>query len=302
VSGTRIDISIITPVRNNVKRIGQCLHNVLEQHYPRCEHIVVDAASTDGTLEALRRFAAQYPHVRFISEPDKGQAEAMNKGIRLARGRFVGILNADDYYEPGALARAAALLAPLPEPAFVVGNCNVWRSETELQMVNKPRKLALEELLLGFDINPFPVNPAAYFYSRSLHDQIGFYDEGHEFAMDVEWLFRAAGHCKLSYYDEDWGNFRLYEDTKTFREMAGGRTIPRNAALAEAYIRQLPWRRRLKIRTAKAAVLSRNRGRYYWGRLKHYGGHPRGVPGLIKRKLKMGSHLSIQQGKKNVEC
>src|SRR5690242_20339245 len=82
--------------------IEETINSVLQQDYPRIEHIVVDGGSTDTTLEILQR----YPHLRWISEPDRGQADALNKGFALARGEIFGWLNSDDLYLPGAVAAA----------------------------------------------------------------------------------------------------------------------------------------------------------------------------------------------------
>src|SRR6185369_14345586 len=101
-------MSIITVVRNGAATIASCLESVRNQSVA-CEHIIVDACSNDGTLELVRRLS---PGARIVSEPDRGIYDAMNKGIALARGEVVGILNADDFYpDPDALARVAAAFA-----------------------------------------------------------------------------------------------------------------------------------------------------------------------------------------------
>ena len=96
-------ISIITPVYNGKRFIEFCIKNVIDQKCPNMEHIIVDGGSTDGTVEIIQRYAERYKHIRWVSEKDKGQSDAMNKGIRLAEGNIIGILNADDYYEPNVL-------------------------------------------------------------------------------------------------------------------------------------------------------------------------------------------------------
>src|SRR5919202_749944 len=99
-------VSVVTPSLNQGRYIEETIRSVLEQDYPRVEHIVVDGGSTDETLDVLRR----YPHLRWVSEPDRGQADAVNKGFRIARGEIFGWLNADDLYVPGALAAGVAAL------------------------------------------------------------------------------------------------------------------------------------------------------------------------------------------------
>ena len=87
-------ISIVTPSYNSAKFIEDCIQSVLKQNYPNFEHIVIDGGSTDGTVEILK----QYPHLKWISEPDEGQSDALNKGFKMAEGDILGWLNADDVY------------------------------------------------------------------------------------------------------------------------------------------------------------------------------------------------------------
>ena len=98
-----IDISVITPVYNSIQFIEDCILNVINQKAINVEHLIVDGGSNDGTLEVIQHFSKEYPHIRFLSEKDNGQSDAMNKGIDLAKGRFISFLNVDDYYEEGAL-------------------------------------------------------------------------------------------------------------------------------------------------------------------------------------------------------
>lgn len=249
-----IMISIITPVRNNVLRMQECLQNVMDQNCPACEHIIIDAASQDGTLEIIEQWAMKFKHIRFVSESDTGQAQAMNKGIRLARGKYIGFLNVDDYYEPGVLNRVITHMKELPEPAFIVGNCNVWNAPGQLRYVNKPKRLRIDDLLIP-QINLFPVNPSAYFYTRAIHQEIGFYKEDDHYTMDLDFILRAAKSYKLRYVDEIWGNFRLFENTKTFTEIQEGRCQPRVEALMAMNLAALPVHRQLKIRLRQSIPL-----------------------------------------------
>ncbi len=110
-------ISLVTVCRNSAPSLGDTLRSVLAQTWRDLEYIVVDGASTDGTPELLRRFEPRFGgRMRWLSEPDAGIYDAMNKGLSLAAGRVVGFLNADDYYQgPEVLARIAAAFAAHPE-------------------------------------------------------------------------------------------------------------------------------------------------------------------------------------------
>ncbi len=101
----RLLVSVITPSYNQAQYIRQTIESVLAQDYPYIEHIVVDGASTDGTVEILREYGAKYPdRFRWISEKDKGQSDAFNKGLSMARGELIGWQNSDDYYLPRAIS------------------------------------------------------------------------------------------------------------------------------------------------------------------------------------------------------
>lgn len=233
-------ISVITPVYNGEKFIKSCIQVVIDQAYSDLEHIIVDGGSSDRTVEIVQQYAEKYPHIRWLSEKDKGQSDAMNKGIAMAKGEILAILNVDDYYEPNVLRRVAELFKTLPEPSLLVGNCNVWGDAGELKVINKPKRLKLSDLLLGHRVNPFPVNPAAYFYHTSLHQKIGPYEVDDHYSMDVDFLLRAVQAAKVKYVNETWGNHRQIEGTKTVDDLRSGQNKIRVKALMELYRKDLP--------------------------------------------------------------
>lgn len=102
-------VSIVTPSFNQGRFIEETILSVKNQNYPHIEHLIIDGGSTDETLDVIRRYEGTY-NLRWVSEPDEGQADALNKGFRLARGEVLGWLNADDTYQPGAVRLAMALL------------------------------------------------------------------------------------------------------------------------------------------------------------------------------------------------
>jgi len=110
-------ISIVVPTLNQARFIEQTLASITGQNWPRTELIVIDGGSTDGTREIVQRF----PVAHFVSEPDRGQADAINKGMRLAKGDILAWLNSDDYYLPLAFSRVVAALGDLSKPRLVYG-------------------------------------------------------------------------------------------------------------------------------------------------------------------------------------
>ena len=206
-------LSVITPVFNGERYIQECIKNVIDQNCQGCEHIIVDGASSDKTCDIIRSYASRFRHIRWISESDRGQSDAMNKGVRLSKGEILGFLNVDDYYESNVLNSVSNIFASRPEPSLIVGNCNIWGDCGKLIAINKPKNLSFLELLSN--TAPFPVNSAAYFYHKSLHDKIGGYDVDLHYTMDADFLLKAVQVAKVSYFDETWGNFRLIQGTKT---------------------------------------------------------------------------------------
>lgn len=226
-------LSIITPVYNNIDYIEKCIQNVISQEYTSVEHLIIDGGSDDGTLDVIKTFAKEYPHINWLSEKDKGQSDAMNKGIKLAKGKYIGFLNADDFYSKNTFKRIYEIIESENAPSFIVGDCNVWNEKNELIYINRPYKLKPWHILSGYY---FPVNPSAYFYQKEIHTQIGEYKTDNHFNMDVEFLIEASLAMDLTYFPEVWGNFRLLPDTKTGNEQKNGQLEFRKQELFRKYL------------------------------------------------------------------
>jgi glycosyltransferase involved in cell wall biosynthesis len=214
-------LSVITPVLDAERFMSACLENVVAQKCGDAEHVIVDGGSNDATEAIVREHMKRHPSTRWIQEPEANQSRALNLGLEQSRGRVVAVLNVDDFYEPATLPRVLELFENLPSPSLVVGNCNAWEGDS-LLYVNRPTDLRFEKLLLGPDFYPFPFNPAAYFYDKSLHDAVGPYDVGDDYSMDLDFLLRAVRVAHVTYVDETWGNYRIHPEAKTVRARAAG--------------------------------------------------------------------------------
>lgn len=198
------DISIITPCLNAASTIEKTLQSVLHQkgNTGEVEHIVVDGCSSDGTLELLERYTRQYPRITFVSEPDSGIYDAMNKGISLANGRYIGIINADDWYDDKALSIAKKILDSNPDSGLVYGNMAVW-NDASLEKIAKPRQKAW----MRFISMPY-LHPTC-FVRASVYQKYGVFDSSLEIAADLDLILRLYDKgVKAEYVDHTMANFR----------------------------------------------------------------------------------------------
>jgi len=209
-------LTIITPTLNAEAFIVGCLQNVAAQGLADIEHLVVDGGSEDNTRAFVLTFAETAEHsVRLIDASGTSQSAAMNRGLAEANSGIIGILNADDYYEPKIFESILSRFARLRKASFLCGNCNIRDLQEEITSVNKPRQMNFSDLLAG---RPYPWNPSAYFYHKSLHDMVGLYDENDPLTMDLDFLLRAIQVADVRYFDETWGNFRYIPGTKTHQQ------------------------------------------------------------------------------------
>ena len=262
---TTPSLSIITAVYQGHRFITACIESVIQQKYDSVEHIIVDGGSTDGTIEIVTSYLQKYSHIRFISEKDRGQSDALNKGVKLAKSKIIGILNVDDFYEPDVFRRLNGYFSNLKEPALLVGNCNKRGEDDQITDIQKPQRLQQFDLLLGWEINQYPMNPSAYFYHKSLHEIIGFYDENDHYAMDLDFILKAVAVADVLYVDECWGNFRYIPGTKTFEYIKSGGNKEHVHLIYESFINKLPLLKRCWVR-----FLKYGKNAYFYYRIGYY--------------------------------
>ncbi len=243
----RPELSIITVVLNGEDFIHSCLNIVISQKCSCLEHLVIDGGSTDKTIKIVQEFLPKNPHIRLLVIPGLSQSAAMNTGITLAQGKIIGFLNDDDYYEPDVLNHILELFHHLPEPAFLVGNCNIRADKEEIVGLNKPKRLKILDLLAGNYFNPHPINPSAYFYHKSLHKVIGLYRTDDEYAMDLDFILKAVQFAHVKYIDEIWGNFRFIAGTKTFHDFHTGEAAKREMRVFEPFFQLLSPQKRIYV-------------------------------------------------------
>ena len=199
-------VSVVTPCLNPGERLERCLASVAAQTYSRVEHVVVDGGSTDGTVERLRRAG-----VRFVSEPDGGQTDALNRGFALASGDLLGWLNADDELTPRAIEHVVSALGRDPAAGFAYGDCDVRRAGARVLLWRPPPRVDLAALDLG-DVLPQPGS----FVRRDALDPVLPLDDSFQLAMDFELWLRLLEHgVRGVYVPETLAVFEVHGESKT---------------------------------------------------------------------------------------
>jgi hypothetical protein len=202
-------VSVVTPSLNHAAYLGEAVASVLDQVGVHLDHVVVDGASSDGTRAVLGAFG---PRVRWVSEPDGGQAAAVNKGVRMGTGSILGWLNADDLYEPGAVAVAAGFLEAHPEVALVYGDAVfIDAGGRELGPCTQVRRFTYSELVHAGD---FIAQPAAFF-RRSAFEAVGGLDESLRWAMDYDLWLKIARRFPVAYLPQRLARYRWTGQNKT---------------------------------------------------------------------------------------
>lgn len=194
-------ISVLTPSYNSGKYIDRAIQSVLVQGYPHFEHIIVDGASKDETVSILNK----YPHLNWVSEPDKGQSDAMNKAFAKCTGDIVVYLNADDYFAEGAFKTILEEFAKNPSADIVVGKIDVLFEQTGV--VENVSPSTEYEYIVSFFHYQFPGNPVGYFYKRAVQEKVGPFPVDNHYTMDYWFLLRAFAHAKSVKVEKTLGTF-----------------------------------------------------------------------------------------------
>jgi glycosyltransferase involved in cell wall biosynthesis len=233
-------ISIVTPVYNSARFLEATLDSVARLSVSH-EHIVVDGGSTDGTVPLLE--GRGDPRLRWVSEPDRGQTHAVNKGFERARGELLGWLNGDDEYVPEAVDRAVEHLLAHAELDAVFGGMDITDEEGRVRREYRPAEFSWRRYLYLGDYLP---TPTIIFRRRLLERDDGLLDESYVDAADYDFFLRVFRNARVERRPDALVRFRYHPDSKTARDAFRGQD--------EALRIRLKWAHRPYERLAMKAI------------------------------------------------
>jgi glycosyltransferase involved in cell wall biosynthesis len=186
-------VSVITAVFNAQHSIAACIESILQQDYPNVEYIVVDAVSTDGTIDVIRHYDDRIDI--WVSEPDTGIYDAWNKGLILARGEWIAFLGADDVFVSGAIRRYMETAKKFPEAEFLSSHAQLVHPTGYSPIFGGPWEWpACARLMTTIHVGTM--------HKRSLFERYGKFDTRYRIAGDYEFLLRAAGQLRSAFLPE----------------------------------------------------------------------------------------------------
>jgi glycosyltransferase involved in cell wall biosynthesis len=214
-------ISVVTPSYNQAEFLERTIVSVLSQGYPNLEYIIIDGGSTDGSVDIIRKYADKLSY--WISEKDKGQTDALNKGFRRCTGDIVAWLNSDDEYCCDSLKSAAREFMSDSSLDIVFGNRLTVDENGKILRDDRHTRVTFPALILYGQV----ISQPASFWKRSLFDKYGYLDESLKFCMDYEFYCRIGTNIKTKHIKTHLAKFRRHSSSKTctvqdvFREEHG---------------------------------------------------------------------------------
>lgn len=206
----KIKVSIITPCLNSAKTIRQTIESVLYQTYTNIEYIIVDGMSTDGTIDIIREYVPLFHgRMRYISEKDNGIYDAMNKGIKLSKGKLIGIINSDDFYDHSAVENIVSNMSH-SEYQVIYGYCRIIDCGHAVNLI-KYKHQQLRQMMIS--------HPTC-FVTRKTYQKFGMFLTGFKLASDYELMLRLYDSGKVTFIQlkKVIANFRLGGKGSNFKK------------------------------------------------------------------------------------
>jgi glycosyltransferase involved in cell wall biosynthesis len=199
-------ISILTPSYNQGQFIEKNILSVMNQLYDNFEHIIIDGGSTDDTVEILKK----YPHLKWISETDEGQADALNKGLQMASGEIVGWINSDDFYKENIFNDIIKEFKH-SDVKWIIGNITLIYPDVRIIKRIKSPKITHQALLKNPDI----VKQQATFFRKDALAKVGGWNKKYYMTMDYDLWIRLSKKYKPKMINREWAFFTHHEDQKS---------------------------------------------------------------------------------------
>lgn len=199
-------ISIITPSYGQASYIEETILSVIGQEYPNLEYIIIDGGSTDGSVEIIEKYKEHLAY--WVSEPDKGQTDAINKGLHKATGDIVAWLNSDDVYAPGTLLAIGEAFAANPDVSIFYG-------DVENFFPDGSRAVSVNDFELTDFLARVSIHQPGVFWRRALHNDLGYLDESFYYLMDYDLWARFFFNSKHQHIDRVMTWFRVHDEAKT---------------------------------------------------------------------------------------
>lgn len=203
-------ISIITPSYNQGKFIEETIRSILFQDYPNIEHIVVDGGSTDNTLDVLRKYDDK---IRWSSEKDNGQSDALNKGFKMAKGEILGWLNSDDTYLPGAINKVMEYFKNHPEVGMIYGKTSLTDEFGNITG-NFPTEPFVHERFAAVNF----IAQSSVFIRNEVYHDAGGVSLDLRYAIDYDLWMRIFKITKIEYLPEFLSTYRLHPESGSVSE------------------------------------------------------------------------------------
>jgi glycosyltransferase involved in cell wall biosynthesis len=204
-------VSIVTPSYNQAEYLEETIQSVLSQTYSPLEYLIVDGGSTDGSKDIIQKYSEHLAW--WVSEPDHGQTDAINKGFAHARGEILAWLNADDLYEPQAVEEAVHYLVHNPQVGMVYGDALLIDKQGAVLGKFPARQTSYQKLRRG----SVHIPQQAAFFRASVWHEVAPLDISFYFAMDYDLWVRIAKRYPIHYLPRTWARFRIHEAAKTKR-------------------------------------------------------------------------------------
>jgi glycosyltransferase involved in cell wall biosynthesis len=202
-------IALVTPVFNAVRYIEETIQSVLAQNYPNLEYYVIDAGSTDGTLDIIRKYEKELSG--WVSEPDKGMYDAINKGFARTSGEIMGWISATDKLHTGGLRVVGSVLRKFPDVEWIMGRATAYTDDGMTVVLDKLKRWSRYRFLSGANQ---AIQQESTFWRRSLWEKAGGrVDSAHRNGADFELWVRFFRHAQLYSVDALIGGFRCHPDS-----------------------------------------------------------------------------------------